>query len=66
MLIEHKMVYLGMFWKRIAIYLNPATMFRKQKDGEKNTNLFIMHSINRISIFMFLFCVIVLLIRYLR
>lgn len=54
-----------MFWKRILYYLNPATMFRKKPEGEKpNTNLFIMHSINRISIFIFLFCLIVLAIRY--
>lgn len=56
-----------MFWKRILYYLNPATMFRKAPEGEKpNTNLFIMHSINRISIFVFLFCLVVLVIRYLN
>jgi hypothetical protein len=50
-----------MFFKRILSYLNPMTMFQK---GEKNVNLRMMHGINRISIFMFLFCLIVLLIRY--
>jgi len=51
-----------MFFKRILIYLNPMTMFRK---GDKNVNLRVMHGINRISIFVFLICLIVLLIRYL-
>lgn len=56
-----------MFWKRILYYLNPATMFRKPQEGEtKNTNLTVMHSINRISIFVFIFCVIVLVVRYLN
>jgi len=51
-----------MFIKRILTYLNPLTIFQK---GEKNINLRLMHGINRISIFMFLVCVIVLIVRYL-
>ncbi len=51
-----------MLLKRILLYLNPMTMFQK---GDKNVNLRMMHGINRISIFMFLFCLIVLLVRYL-
>lgn len=51
-----------MLLKRILLYLNPMTMFQK---GDKNVNLRLMHGINRISIFMFLFCLIVLLVRYL-
>ncbi len=50
-----------MFFKRILHYLNPATMFKK---GEGNVNLRMMHGINRISIFMFLICLIVLIIRW--
>jgi hypothetical protein len=50
-----------MFLKRILVYLNPATLFKK---GSGNFNLRMMHGINRISIFMFLFCLAVLLIRY--
>jgi len=50
-----------MFLKRILHYLNPATFFKK---GKGNVNLRMMHGINRISIFMFLICVIVLLVRY--
>lgn len=51
-----------MFFKRILHYLNPVTMFQK---GTGNFNLRMMHGINRISIFLFLFCIIVLLIRWL-
>lgn len=51
-----------MFFKRILTYLNPLTLFRK---GNENVNTRVMHGINRISIFMFLICAIILLIRYL-
>lgn len=51
-----------MFLKRILTYLNPATMFKK---SEHNFNTRMMHGINRISIFMFLACLIVLLIKWL-
>ncbi|MDP4934554.1 MAG: hypothetical protein NWR30_07580 [Salibacteraceae bacterium] len=37
------------------------TMFRKSESN--NINLKMMHGINRISIFMFLICVIVMLVR---
>jgi len=50
-----------MFFQRIAKYLNPLTLFQK---GDKNFNLRVMHGINRISIFMFLFCAVVLIYRY--
>ena len=53
--------YQAMFLKKILHYLNPATFFKK---GKGNVNLRMMHGINRISIFMFLICVIVLLVRY--
>ncbi|GAB4381959.1 MAG: hypothetical protein Kow0075_13770 [Salibacteraceae bacterium] len=51
-----------MLLKRLMVYLNPMTMFRK---GPESFNLRVMHGINRISIFVFLFCLIVLLVRYL-
>lgn len=53
--------YQSMFLKKFLNYLNPATFFKKGKD---NVNLRMMHGINRISIFMFLICVIVLVTRY--
>ena len=49
-----------MFLKRILYYLNPATLFSKSKD---NVNLRFMHGINRISIFMFLACMVVMVVR---
>ena len=51
----------AMFLKKILHYLNPATFLKK---GKGNVNLRMMHGINRISIFMFLICIIVLLVRY--
>lgn len=53
--------YLGtMFWKRVLYYLNPATMF---KAPDPNMSLRFMHGINRISVFVFLFCLIVMVVR---
>ncbi|MBK9273701.1 MAG: hypothetical protein IPM49_04070 [Flavobacteriales bacterium] len=49
-----------MFWKRIAYYLNPATLFGR---SEGNLNLRFMHGINRISILLFLGCLLVMVVR---
>lgn len=49
-----------MFWKRLLHYLNPATMFRK---ADPNMSLRYMHGINRISVFVFVFCVVVMVVR---
>ena len=49
-----------MFLKRLLYYLNPATLFGK---SENNVNLRFMHGINRISIFMFLACIVVMALR---
>lgn len=49
-----------MFLKRILYYLNPATLFGR---SEGNVNLRFMHGINRISILMFLACLVVLALR---
>ncbi|MCA1752854.1 MAG: DUF6728 family protein [Cryomorphaceae bacterium] len=51
-----------MFLKKILHYLNPANFFKKE---EGNLNLRMMHGINKISILMFLICIVVLLVRYL-
>ncbi len=50
----------AMFLKRILYYLNPATLFSRT---DNNLNLRFMHGINRISIFMFLACMVVLVLR---
>ena len=49
-----------MFWKRIAYYLNPATLFGR---SEGNLNLRFMHGINRISILLFLGGLLVMVLR---
>ncbi|MCB0819276.1 MAG: hypothetical protein KDC13_01540 [Bacteroidetes bacterium] len=54
-----------MFLKKILYYLDIRTLFRK--DGKKsNINLKFMNGMNRISIFMFLFALVVMIIRYMR
>ena len=53
-----------MFLKRILYYLNPATLFG---DRDPNVNMRFMHGINRISILLFLVCIVVMAVRaYLR
>jgi len=47
--------------KKFLYYINPATFFSRKK--EKNMNLRFMHGMNRISILVFLFALIVLLVR---
>ena len=49
-----------MFLKRLLYYLNPATLFGK---GSENMNLRFMHGINRISILLFLACIMVMVLR---
>lgn len=49
-----------MFFKRILYYLNPATLFGK---SDPNVNVRMMHGINRISILMFLACLVVLVVK---
>jgi len=49
------------FGKRILTYLDLRTLFKK---GDSNINLRMMHGINRISIFMFIICLIILLCKY--
>ncbi len=55
-----------MFFKRLLYYLNPLTLFKKgEKINGNNINVKLMHGINRISIFMFLICLILIAIRLL-
>jgi hypothetical protein len=51
-----------MFWKRIAYYLDPRNLFRKEANSD--VSLRMMHGVNKISIWMFLFCLTVLVIRW--
>ncbi len=49
-----------MFLKKILYYLNPLNLFKREK---VDMNLRFMHGINKISILMFVICVIVLIVR---
>ncbi len=49
-----------MLLKKFFHYLNPRTMFRR---SARNVNLRMMHGINRISIFLFLICIVILIVR---
>lgn len=51
-----------MLFQKFLTYLNPATLFQK---GANNLSLRAMHGVNRISIFMFLICLVVLVARWL-
>lgn len=48
--------------KKFLAYLDLRTLFRKEK-GTKNLNLRFMHGINRISILLFLICLLIMLYR---
>ncbi|MFZ1332053.1 MAG: DUF6728 family protein [Flavobacteriales bacterium] len=52
-----------MFFKRVLHYLDPRTMFGK---SDANGSVRFMHGINRITIFVFLFCLIVMVVRSLN
>ncbi len=49
-----------MFLKRVLYYLNPLTLFGK---SDPNINVRFMHGINRISILLFLACILVMVLR---
>lgn len=50
-----------MFLKKILYYLDPRNLFKREK---VDLNLRFMHGINKISILMFLICLIVLIVRW--
>jgi hypothetical protein len=50
-----------MFLKKIIYYINPLNLFKKETG---DINLRFMHGINKISILMFMICVIVLLVKW--
>ncbi|MBL7951069.1 MAG: hypothetical protein JNM62_05060 [Flavobacteriales bacterium] len=49
-----------MFLKRILYYLDPRTLFKRP---DPNLSLRFMHGINRISVLVFLFCIVVMVVR---
>jgi hypothetical protein len=50
-----------MFLQKILYYLDPRNLFKREK---ADLNLRFMHGINKISIFMFLICLVVLILRW--
>jgi hypothetical protein len=49
-----------MVFKKILYYLNPANLFKKEK---ADLNLRFMHGINKISILMFMICLVVMFVK---
>lgn len=49
-----------MLLKKILYYLNPMNLFKKEK---VDLNLRFMHGINKISILVFLICLVVMVVR---
>jgi hypothetical protein len=56
---------MGKFTNKIKYYLDIRTLFRPDQK-KTNMNLKFMNGMNRISIMMFLFAVIVMIIRYFK
>ncbi len=52
------------FLQKLLNYINPASLRTQNGEEKKNVSLRFMHGINRISIWMMLFAVIVMIIRY--
>lgn len=52
-----------MLLKKLAYYLNPLNLFKREK---VDLNLRFMHGINKISILVFLICLIVMIVRYIK
>ncbi len=52
--------------KKIMYYLNPKTLFQKEDSENLNASHKTMQGINRISIYLFLFCVILIVLKYLK
>ena len=54
-------LHLSMILKKILYYLDPRNLFKREK---VDLNLRFMHGINKISILMFLICMVVLIVRW--
>ena len=52
------------FLKKLLSYLNPSGFVNKSEEEKRNVNLRFMHGINRISIWMMLIAVIIMIFRY--
>ena len=52
-----------MFFKKLLYYLNPLNLFKKE--GDADVNLKMMHGINKISILVFVICLVIMAIKFL-
>lgn len=52
-----------MVFKKILYYLNPLNLFKKEK---VDMNLRFMHGINKISLLMFMICVVIMFVRWIQ
>lgn len=57
---EVEAYFRGVFFKRILYYLDPRTLFGR---ANENVNLRFMHGINRISFFLFLICLVIMVVK---
>lgn len=51
-----------MFFKKVLYYINPLNLFKKEEGVD--TNLRMMHGVNKISFLMFIACVIYMIVRF--
>ena len=54
---------LVLFFKKLLYYLNPLNLFKKEEDAD--VNLKMMHGINKISILVFVICLVIMAIKFL-
>jgi hypothetical protein len=52
-----------MLLKKFLYYLNPKNLFKKSSE---DSSLRMMHGVNKLSILLFLFCLVVMAYRYFR
>lgn len=52
--------------KKMLYYLNPRTFFQKKDTENINASHKTMQGINRLSIYLFLFCIVLIILKYLK
>lgn len=52
--------------QKLLYYLNPLTLFQKKEKGSVNASHKTMQLINRVSIYLFLTCIVLIVLKYLK
>lgn len=52
--------------QKLLYYLNPLTLFQKKEKGSVNASHKTMQLINRVSIYLFLVCLILIILKYFK